>query len=84
MIVDSIDDVLGTIEYMKDRKTLVVPIFCSPTIHASINSLCAIYIYTEDDVERLIPIRHTEQLTGFPEHVSAFLASPKNILHFGS
>lgn len=81
MIVDSIEDVLGTIEYMKDRKTLVVPIFCSPTIHASINLLCAIYIYTEDDVERLIPIRHTEQLRGFPEHVSAFLALENIFVH---
>ena len=81
MIVDSIEDVLGAFEYMKDRKTLVVPIFCSPTIHASINSLCAIYIYTEDDVERLIPIRHTEQIIGFPEHVSAFLALENIFVH---
>ena len=81
MIVDSIDDVLGTIEYIKDRKTLVVPIFCSPAIHASINSLCAIYIYTDDDIERLIPIRHVEQITGFPEHVSAFLELENIFVH---
>ena len=72
MIVDSIEEVAATLKYLQSRKALLVPIFSSSTLHASINSLCAIYIYTEDDIERLIPIRHVEQITGFPEHVSAF------------
>ena len=81
MIVDCIDDVISTLKYIQGRKTLLIPIFCSPVIHASINPLCAIYIYTEDDVERLIPIRHTEQLRGFPEHVSAFLELEDIFVH---
>jgi hypothetical protein len=81
MIVDCIEDVLSTIKYIQGRKTLLVPIFCSPSLHASINPLCAIYIYTEDDIERLIPIRHTEQLRGFPEHVSAFLELENIFVH---
>jgi len=81
MIVDCIDDVLGTLTYIQGRKTLLVPIFCSPSLHVTVNSLCAIYIYTEDDIERLIPIRHTEQLRGFPEHVSAFLESENIFVH---
>ena len=81
MIVDSVDDVLGTIKYAQGRKTLVVPIFCSPAHHVSVNPLCALYVYTEDDVERLIPIRHTEQLRGFAEHVSAFLELKNIFVH---
>jgi hypothetical protein len=42
------------------------------------NPVCVLYIYTEDDVERLVPIRHTEQITGFSEHLTRFL-SLKNI-----
>jgi hypothetical protein len=81
MIVDCIDDVLGTLKYIQGRKTLLIPVFCSPTLHAQVNPLCAIYIYTEDDIERLIPIRHTEQLRGFDEHVSAFLALENIFVH---
>lgn len=81
MIVDSIEDIVATLKYLQNRKALLVPIFSSPTLHASINSLCAIYIYTEEDIERLIPIRHTEQISGFPEHVSAFLELENIFVH---
>jgi hypothetical protein len=45
------------------------------------NSLCALYIYTEDDVERIVPIRHTEQVRGFPELVPEFLALENIFVH---
>jgi hypothetical protein len=81
MIVDTIEDAQQTLRYIKDRKTLLVPIYCSPTIHPAVNRLCAIYIYTEDDVERMIPIHHTEQLRGFSELVPEFMALQNIFVH---
>jgi hypothetical protein len=81
MILDTTEEVQQTLQYIKDRKTLLVPVYCSPTNHTAVNHLCAIYIYTEDAVERMIPIRHTEQLRGFPEHVSSFLALENIFVH---
>ena len=73
MILDHAEDVEATLNYIKDRKTLIVPILCSPTLPAKHNPVCLLYIYTEDDVERIIPIRHTEQITGHTEHLQRFL-----------
>ena len=73
MILDHAEDVEATLNYIKDRKTLIVPILCSPILPAKHNPVCLLYIYTEDDVERIIPIRHTEQITGHTEHLQRFL-----------
>jgi len=81
MIVDTIEEAQQTLQYIKDRKTLLVPVYCSPIIHPAVNRLCAIYIYTEDDVERMIPIHHTEQLRGFSELVPEFLALQNIFVH---
>ena len=81
MIVDSIEDAQRTLQFIRNRKTLIVPIFSSPTYHVMQNSLCALYIYTEDDVERIVPIRHTEQVRGFPELVPEFLALENIFVH---
>ena len=81
MIVDTIEEVQQTLQYIKDRKTLLVPIYCSPTNHPAVNRLCAIYIYTEDDVERMIPVYHTEQLRGFSELVPDFMALQNIFVH---
>ena len=81
MIVDSIEDAQRTLQFIQNRKTLIVPIFSSPTYHVTQNSLCALYIYTEDDVERIVPIRHTEQVRGFPELVPEFLALENIFVH---
>jgi hypothetical protein len=81
MIVDCIEDVYGTLNSIKNRRTLIVPIFSNPTFHVAANNLCAIYVYTEDDVERLIPIRHTEQITGFLQCVPDFLNLPDIFIH---
>lgn len=81
MIVDTIEDARGTLNYVRGRKTLLVPIFCSPTQHVAVNTLCAVYIYTEDAVERIIPFRHSEQLRGFTELVPEFLALENIFVH---
>jgi hypothetical protein len=81
MIVDSVEDVISTLQAVRNKRALLVPIFSSPTYHVTHNPLCAIYIYTEDDVERIIPIRHTEQIRGFSEHVPEFLALENIFVH---
>jgi hypothetical protein len=81
MIVDTIEEAQQTLRYIKDRKTLLVPIYCSPTNHPAVNRLCAIYIYTEDDVERMVPMYHTEQLRGFSELVLEFMALQNIFVH---
>ena len=81
MIVDCIEDIASTLQAVRNKRVLLVPIYSSPTYHVSHNPLCAIYIYTEDDVERIIPIRHTEQIRGFTEHVPEFLAMENIFVH---
>ena len=81
MIVDTIEDARATLKFVQGRKTLLVPVFCSPTQHVAVNALCAIYIYTEDAVERIIPFRHSEQLRGFTELVPEFLALENIFVH---
>ena len=81
MIVDSIEEVDGLLKCINNRKTLLVPIFSSSTYHVTQNPLIAIYVYTEDDVERIVPIRHTEQLRGFPERVQDFLNLNNIFIH---
>ena len=81
MIVDSIEEVDSTLQYIAGRKTLLVPIFANPIQHVTQNPVIAIYIYTEDDVERMIPLRHTEQLRGFPERTQDFLDLDNIYIH---
>ncbi len=81
MIVDSVDEVHGLLRCIENRKTLIVPILASPAVHISCNPLVALYVYTEDDVERIVPIRHTEQVQGFPELVSAFMQLENIFVH---
>ena len=81
MILDHISDINSVFEYIKDRKTLVIPILCNNYQHPTQTELCCIYIYTEDDVERLITFRHTEQLTSFSEHIQQFLDLQNIFVH---
>jgi hypothetical protein len=76
MILDHADEVDATLKYIENRKALIVPILCSPTLPAKLNPVCLLYVYTEDGVERIIPMRHTEQITGHTEHLQRFLDLP--------
>lgn len=76
MILDHADEVEATLKYIENRKTLVVPILCSPSLPAKLNPVCLLYVYTEDGVEQIIPMRHTEQITGHTEHLQRFLDLP--------
>jgi hypothetical protein len=73
MILDHTDEVESTLKYIENRKALIVPVLCSPTLPAKLNPVCLLYVYTEDGVESVIPIRHTEQITGHTEHLQRFL-----------
>jgi hypothetical protein len=81
MILDHEQDVLNLLDRIADTKTLLVPIFASPTIHVSQNPLIAIYIYSETTDECIIPLRHTEQLRGFLELVPRFLQLRNIFIH---
>jgi hypothetical protein len=73
MIVDTVEDLEAVFRYIEGKKTLLIPVLSDHLLHVSQNKITCIYIYTEDDVERIIPITHTEQIEGFSEHVSRFL-----------
>ena len=73
MIVDTESDLEALFEYIVGRKTLVVPILADAQLHAHVNRVTCIYVYTEDEVERIVPIQHIEQLRGFTEHLQRFL-----------
>ena len=81
MIVDTREDLEGLFGYIQDKKTLIVPVLADSQLHASINNVTCIYVYTEDDVERIVPIRHTEQITGFPEDLQRFLTLRNIFVH---
>ena len=73
MIIDTREDLDALFGYIQNRKTLLVPILADAQLHAVRNRITCIYVYTEDDVERIVPINHTEQITGFSEDVQRFL-----------
>jgi hypothetical protein len=78
MIVDTITDLDALFSYIQNKKTLLIPVLVNSKLHPSINKVSCIYVYTEDDVERIVPIHHTEQITGFSEHLIRFM-NLKNI-----
>ena len=73
MIVDTKLELEALFQYIQNRKILLVPILADSQCHASVNNISCIYVYTEDQVERIVPIRHTEQIIGFSEELQQFL-----------
>ena len=81
MIVDTREDLDGLFGYIQNKKTLIVPVLADSQLHASINNVSCIYVYTEEDVERIVPIRHTEQIIGFTEDLQRFLELTNIFVH---
>ena len=81
MIIDIIEELDSLFQYMQQKKCLIVPILTDHQLHVSVNKLCCIYVYTEDGVERLVPINHTEQIRGFSSHVQQFLDLDDIFIH---
>ena len=73
MIIDTDDELEALFEYMHNCKCLVVPILTDYNSPACLNKIACIYVYTEDEVERIVPFYHTEQIKGFTEHLPRFL-----------
>jgi hypothetical protein len=73
MIVNDESELDALFSYIQDRKTLIVPILADQNKHVSQNRVSCIYVYTEDDVERIVPIAHTEQINKLSEHLQRFL-----------
>ena len=81
MIVDHESDVTACLQIIANCKTLLVPIYATPTSHTCIQDLCAIYVFCEDNGEWLIPIHHTEQIRGFSEYLNQFLRLDNIFIH---
>ena len=89
-----IDDSKELDSLLQDLKlaehVLIVPVLTDHQLHSSINKISCIYVYSSNDTEFLIPINHTEQITGFKEHLhkvlnleSIFVHDKKIWLHMG-
>jgi hypothetical protein len=74
MILECEHELNNLINRIPGQRVLMMPVLSSPVIHASQNQLVALYVYTEDNYECLIPFRHTEQIRGYTEHVQRLLA----------
>ena len=81
MILDHDEDVTAILQNIQNKKTLLVPIFCNSQHHVSTSNLSAIYIYSENAIEVIIPIHHTEQIRGFREYVQDFLQLKDIFVH---
>ena len=81
MILDHDEEVTAILRDIQHKKTLLVPIFCNSQHHVSTSNLTAIYIYSENDIEVIIPIHHTEQIRGFREYIQDFLQLKDIFVH---
>jgi len=81
MIVDDKEELDVIFDYMKDKTVLLVPILSDHKLHPIINNISCIYIYTEDGVERIIPMQHTEQIRGFKDQLARFLNLESIFVH---
>lgn len=74
MIVDDELELDAVLQYIHESsKCLVVPVYTDHQAHAAVNRISCIYVYTDQEVERIIPIHHSEQIRGFSHRLSDFL-----------
>jgi len=64
-----------------ESHVLVVPILADHQLHPSINKISCIYVYSSNEIEFIVPIHHTEQLTGFKEHLNKLLDLESIFVH---
>ena len=65
----------------KEEVVLVVPILTDHQLHPSINKISCIYVYSSNEIEFIVPIHHTEQITGFKEHLNKLLNLESIFVH---
>ena len=76
---EELESLLQNIE--KDSHVLAVPILADHQLHPSINKISRIYIYSSNEIEFIVPIHHTEQLTGFTELLHKVLSLESIFVH---
>lgn len=81
MIIDDSNELDRLLENIHDKRALIVPILTDHQSHPSVNRISCLYVYTEDELERLIPIHHTEQIQGFSERLQEFLDLKSIFVH---
>ena len=82
IIVDDskeLDSLLQDIK--KEEVVLVVPILTDHQLHPSINKISCIYVYSSNEIEFIVPIHHTEQITGFKERLNELLQLESIFVH---
>lgn len=81
MIIDSVEELNALFGYIQDRRCLIVPVLTDHQLHVATNRVSCIYVYTEDNVERIVPINHTEQIRGFSSALQRFLDLDNIFIH---
>ena len=76
IIVDDSKELDSLLQDIKNEShVLVVPILADHQLHPSVNKISCIYVYSSNEIEFIVPIHHTEQITGFKEHLNELLES---------
>ena len=65
----------------KEEVVLVIPILTDHQLHPSVNKISCIYVYSSNKIELIVPIHHTEQITGFKEHLNQLLQLESIFVH---
>jgi hypothetical protein len=82
IIIDDSKELDSLLQDIKQEEiVLVVPILTDHQLHPSINKISCIYVYSSNEIEFIVPIHHTEQLTGFKEHLNELLQLESIFVH---
>ncbi len=82
IIIDDSEELESLIQDIKKEEfVLVVPILTDHQIHPSINKISCIYVYSSNEIEFIVPIHHTEQITSFTEHLHQVLDLESIFVH---
>ena len=82
IIIDDSKELDSLLQDIKKQEVvLVVPILTDHQLHPSINKISCIYVYSSNEVEFIVPIHHTEQITGFKEHLNKLLNLESIFVH---
>ena len=76
---NELDSLLQKIE--TNDSILLVPVLSDHQLHPSINKISCIYVYSSSEIEFIVPIHHTEQITGFSEHLHKLLNLESIFVH---
>ena len=82
IIIDDSQELDSLLQSIKNSEyVLVVPILTDHLLHPSLNKISCIYVYDYNEIEFIVPIHHTEQITGFSEHLHKLLNLESIFVH---